>query len=365
MRSRRPSLFLPVGTLLVLAMMVGLIFRAGKTLGYDFEAYRSAAHRVVSGERLYDTSVSVAGGFADLPLSAAFRPGRSRCWRCPTTSPGSCGSWPWLRACQQGRPCCRSTEGTLADRDPGSAQLAVPVLREARPGRTAPVPALGGGLAMARQRGPRCGDRHGHAGEGSAGTADSLGRGKGVSGGRCGVLVAVAVAAVATVVTGLGAWFDYAALLGRVSSAVTTLHNCSPGAVAFQAGAPEGRAAWSRWLRWRWPPAPSSWPGDSPARNPACRHDRRQPARDAVAVGPLRVAAPAPGVAAGAWPGLDDVFPLAGWISLFDSGSVRLLAPRDSARHFRLSRRLLWEVARERGRARSRPPAATPAQPLT
>ena len=37
---------------------------AGSLLGYDFQAYVHAAERLLAGERLYDPSVSVAGGFA-------------------------------------------------------------------------------------------------------------------------------------------------------------------------------------------------------------------------------------------------------------------------------------------------------------
>ncbi|HLO34589.1 MAG TPA: glycosyltransferase 87 family protein, partial [Candidatus Deferrimicrobium sp.] len=51
------------------------------------------------------------------------------------------------------------------------------------------------------------------------------------------VLVVVAGALTATIVTGSQPWFDYPALLGRVSSPITTPHNFTPGAVAWQAGA--------------------------------------------------------------------------------------------------------------------------------
>jgi hypothetical protein len=53
-----------------------------------------------------------------------------------------------------------------------------------------------------------------------------------------GIAVAVIAALVATAVTGIGAWFDYVVLLRQVSDPITTPHNFTPGAIAFQLGAP-------------------------------------------------------------------------------------------------------------------------------
>jgi hypothetical protein len=59
-----------------------------------------------------------------------------------------------------------------------------------------------------------------------------------------GVVVLVAAAALATIVTGgFDVWTDYVALLRNVSDPIATPHNFTPGAVAYQAGVPTGVAA--------------------------------------------------------------------------------------------------------------------------
>jgi hypothetical protein len=50
--------------------------------------------------------------------------------------------------------------------------------------------------------------------------------------------VIVVSALLATIVAGTQPWFDYPSLLGRVASPLTTPHNFTPGAIAFQAGVP-------------------------------------------------------------------------------------------------------------------------------
>jgi len=95
-------------------------------------------------------------------------------------------------------------------------------------------------------------------------------RGHATSAGRVvAVVVAVALAAVATVATGWAAWLDYVALLSRVSSAVATPHNCSPGLCSIRQACPKSWPAWSRPHQRRWPPAPSWWRGASPDPRPA------------------------------------------------------------------------------------------------
>jgi hypothetical protein len=58
-----------------------------------------------------------------------------------------------------------------------------------------------------------------------------------------GLAVLVIAALLATLVTGLATWTDYVELLRRVSSPVTTAHNFTPGAIAFQLGVPESVAS--------------------------------------------------------------------------------------------------------------------------
>src|SRR5450759_1869468 len=57
-----------------------------------------------------------------------------------------------------------------------------------------------------------------------------------------GISATVALAAAATLVTGAGAWATYVDLLRGLGGTLTTSHNFAPGAVAFQAGAPQSVA---------------------------------------------------------------------------------------------------------------------------
>ncbi len=245
-RSRLAEAFVPVGALVLLAFMVGLIGAvAGKTFGYDFEAYAGAAHRLVSGERLYDPAVSVAGGFAIylypppfaiaivpflalpdeiarvfwfvamalcLPIGALLMPVR-RDIRWLIVILGAL-NWPFLYSVKLGQvgpllfllfaAAWRWRDG----RDGLGASIAIGTLVKVQPGL------LIVWAVVTRRFGPAL----------------------------AAVAALVAVCAAATLITGIGAWFDYVSLLGRVSSAVTTPHNCSPGAVLYQAGVPEAAA---------------------------------------------------------------------------------------------------------------------------
>jgi hypothetical protein len=227
-------------------MMAGLIGSvAGKTFGYDFEAYIGAAHRLVSGERLYDPSVSVAGGFAIylypppfalavtpllllpdaaarvvwfvamtacLPIGALLLPVR-RDVRWLIVILGAL-NWPFLYSIKLGQvgPMLflifaavwrwRDRRGPLA------VAIAIGTLVKVQPVLLIPWAAVTRRLPAA----------------------------------SLAVAIVAAVAAVATLATGFGAWGDYTSLLGRVSAAVTTPHNCAPGAVLYQAGLPEALA---------------------------------------------------------------------------------------------------------------------------
>jgi len=58
-----------------------------------------------------------------------------------------------------------------------------------------------------------------------------------------GVLVLLAFAATATLLVGISAWTDFVTLIARVSDPITTPHNFTPGAVAYQLGLPREAAA--------------------------------------------------------------------------------------------------------------------------
>ena len=68
---------------------------AGHTLGYDYQAYVTAADRLLHGQALYDQTVNVAGPFAVYlyppPFAVAFVPF--------ALLPESAGLWLWIAGC--------------------------------------------------------------------------------------------------------------------------------------------------------------------------------------------------------------------------------------------------------------------------
>ncbi len=63
-----------------------------------------------------------------------------------------------------------------------------------------------------------------------------------------GVLVLVVLAVAATLVAGGGAWGDFARLVGQVADPITTPHNVTPGAIAWQLGLAVEVAVAVQWL---------------------------------------------------------------------------------------------------------------------
>jgi alpha-1,2-mannosyltransferase len=61
-----------------------------------------------------------------------------------------------------------------------------------------------------------------------------------------GVLAGLAV--VATIIVRFGAWSDFVTLITRVNDPITTPHNFTPGAVAYQLGVPRDAAAAIQWV---------------------------------------------------------------------------------------------------------------------
>jgi len=363
-RSRSAELFVPVGSLLLLAVMVGLVGAvAGKTFGYDFEAYIGAAHRLVSGQRLYDPSVSVAGGFAIylypppfalavapllllpddvarvvwfvamaacLPAGAALLPVR-RDVRWLIVILGAL-DWPFLYSVKLGQVApllflLFAAAWRWRDRrDVLGAAIAIGTLVKVQPGLLIP-------WAAVTRRLP------------AAAVASAA---------------VVAAAAVGTLATGPGAWADYAALLGRVSAAVTTPHNCSPGAVLYQAGVPETlaglvqtasilAAAAAVLLAWRFAAPEASLMVTIVASQllTPLLWDHYA----ALLLLPVAWLLERNRTWAVA-------FPLLGWISLFDAGGAWLPASSVPLLMFGCLAAVLWEARRERGSSTSPAPAS-------
>jgi alpha-1,2-mannosyltransferase len=241
----------PVLALTVLALTTGAVLAsAGATLGYDYQAYPHAAQRLLDGRSLYDPNVDVAGGFAIYlyppPFALAVVPF--------TFLPGSLGTWAWLTALMVAflagtailpvRPHVRWAIVLLA-------ALSLPFLYSVKLGQVGPL------LYLCFAIGWRSLDR-------------PLPLGLAVAAGALtkvqpallfawmaltrrwralfiGLVACAAAALLATLVTGIATWADYAALLGRVSQPVTTPKNMTPGAIAWRAGASLETATVIQW----------------------------------------------------------------------------------------------------------------------
>ena len=243
---------LPLIALVVMALTVlATLAVAGNTLGYDFRAYYTAASRVLNGLPLYDSSAAVAGPsglflypppfvlvilpFALLPVGTA-----SLVWIALMVASFGLGT-----ALLPVRRTVRWTIVLLAG-------LSMPFVYATKLGQ------VGGLLFLLFAVAWRWLDR-----PAVVGAVGALGALVKVQPGL--VLVwaavtrqwrAVAVAAgerlgagvVAALVLGPGTWVDFLTLLMRVNDPITTPHNFTPGAVAYQAGVGHDAAAAIQWI---------------------------------------------------------------------------------------------------------------------
>lgn len=245
----RPALlrFLPPTAVGIFALIVGaVVWASGETFGFDFLAYYQAAERVLAGERLYDPTVEQTGGFGlfyypppfvlpILPLALLN---------------GSLATWVWLAisiaaffAAVALMPVSVTVRWTIVL----LAGAMWPVAYTFKLGQVGPL------LLLAFAVGWRWMDRPGRLGTAaSMGALIKLQPGlilvwAALTGRWTAVLVGGAIAATAaiaaTLVVGINAWFDYVALLRNVSDPITTPHNFTPGAIAFQMGTGTATAA--------------------------------------------------------------------------------------------------------------------------
>jgi Glycosyltransferase family 87 len=238
---------LPVAAVASLILIVGpVLLSAGGTLGYDYHAYANAAERLLHGQALYDPSVNVAGGFAiylypppfvllALPfdlLAGGLEPGA------------------WIAAMAAAflvgaalLPVGREIRWAIVL----LGGLSWPLAYSLKLGQVGPL------LFLLFAAGWRWLDRPGRLGAAIAlgtivklqpailfGWAALTRRWRAIG---IGLALLVIAALLATLATGLATWTDYVELLRRVSSPVTTAHNFTPGAIAFQLGASETVAA--------------------------------------------------------------------------------------------------------------------------
>jgi hypothetical protein len=237
---------LPILAVISFALGAGVtIAVAGDTLGYDYQAYFTAADRLLHGDALYDPAVAVAGPFAIYlyppPFAVAFVPF--------ALLPGSTGVWIWTAACVAMtvaaigilpvRPSVRWTVLLLAGLD-------WPVVYAIKLGQVAPLLLLVFAVGWRSLRS--------EVALGVAGAAGTLVKlqpalvfGWALLTGRLRTIIAGFLAgALVFVVTlpfvGVGAWADYLRTIGRVSAPVTTPHIMTLGAVAYQSGVSEALA---------------------------------------------------------------------------------------------------------------------------
>jgi alpha-1,2-mannosyltransferase len=233
---------LPIVALLAFfGSLAATLAAAGDTLGFDFLAYHAAAERLVHGLPLYDMSYTETGGFGlfyypptfallILPLgllSAAH------------------ATWAWtalsIAAFLGGvavSPVSRGVRWSVVL----LAGLSFPFVYAVKLGQVGPL------LFLLFAIGWRWLDEPIRLGlSGALGAAVKLQPGLVlIWAAATGRLRAVAVGAIALaalgiaslVLAGPGAWADFLTLVRTVSDPITTAHNFTPGAVAYQLGAP-------------------------------------------------------------------------------------------------------------------------------
>lgn len=233
----------------VLSFVAGLgatLAFAGDTLGFDFLAYHQAAVRLLNGQPLYDMSFTETGGFGLFYYPPTFAP-----FLLPFgTLDGGAATWLWIAISVvvfligvAALPTSRTVRWWIVF----LAGWSFPFVYAVKLGQVGPI--LFGLLAL----GWRWFDRPAWLGvTGALGAAIKIQPGLvlvwAILTGRwraavIGAVTLLVLAAGATLLAGVGAWSDFLRLLRTVSDPITTEHNFTPGAVAFQLGMSADAAA--------------------------------------------------------------------------------------------------------------------------
>ncbi len=250
--ARAPLPLLPIVACGVFAFTtIGIVFIAGPTLGYDFEAYVRAAQRVLDGKPLYDPTVQVAVGFGVYLYPPPFAIAAIPFTLLPQ---GTFAQLSWIAtqlvvflvgvAILPVRRDVRWLVVLLAALD-------WPFLYSIKLGQVGPLLFLLCAIAW------RWRARPGVLGTAiAAGTLVKLqpallfawalftGRRRAAA---IGVLAVLVLSAGASLFTGLTTWGDYLALVVRVSDPITTPNSVSAGAIAYQAGWGQSAATVVQW----------------------------------------------------------------------------------------------------------------------
>jgi alpha-1,2-mannosyltransferase len=238
---------LPLFAIAIMVLGVAVTLSvAGTTLGYDFRAYHAAASRVLAGQPAYDTSYEAAGGFGlfyypptFIPLVAAFG-----------LLPEAAATWAWtglLLAAFGAGVAILPVRGAVRWTIVLLAGLSWPFLYAIKLGQVGPL------LFLLFAAGWRWLERGWVLGvTGALGAAIKIQPGLVLAWALltrrwaaviAGAAVLAILAALATLIGGPGAWTDFLGLIPRVSDPITTPHNFTPGAVAFQLGAARDTAS--------------------------------------------------------------------------------------------------------------------------
>ena len=232
---------LPIVAILSLFLGLGpVLASAGDTLGFDFLAYHQAAVRLLDGQRLYDMSYTGTGGFGLFYYPPTFAPFLIPFGLLSATT----ATWTWiglsLVAFLVGvwlLPVSRTVRWWTVL----LAGWSFPFIYAVKLGQVGPV------LFLLFAIGWRGLERPLPVGlSGALGAAIKLQPGlvlawalltrryRAVVVGGVALLI---LAGLSVVLAGFGAWPDFLSLLRTVSDPITTPHNFTPGAVAYQLGA--------------------------------------------------------------------------------------------------------------------------------
>jgi len=246
-RLKPADLFVPVGSIVLLVAMVGLFLgTAGNTLGYDYGCYAGAARNLLDGKAIYDNVFSINVGTC--PGTYTYPPTFAVAL-VPWLSLGGAAAGLW---CVAMALCFVAGVALLPARRDVRWLIVIlgalnwPLLYAVKLGQVEPILFLGFAAAWRWMDDARV-----------VGAATAVGALVKVQPGllavwaiatgryraaAIGISATVALAAAATLVTGIGAWSAYVDLLRGLGGALTTPHNFAPGAVAYQAGASESMA---------------------------------------------------------------------------------------------------------------------------
>jgi hypothetical protein len=233
---------LPVVAVLVFAgSLAATLLVAGDTLGYDFRAYHQAIDRLLGGGPLYDMSYTQTGGFGLFYYPPTFAP-----LLIPfglVAEPLAIGIWigASIGAFLVGvaiMPVSRGVRWWIVL----LAGLSFPFVYGVKLGQVGPI------LLLLMAIGWRWLDSPVRLGaSGALGAAIKLQPGlilfwalltRRFRAVAVGAAVLAALAVLSTLLAGLGAWTDFLTLVRTVSDPITTPHNFTPGAVAYQLGTP-------------------------------------------------------------------------------------------------------------------------------